>query len=145
MDLPAAGAAHAHGGPKRPDPARLRVGEITQRIFELERRLGLLEQRIGGVHWWPLLRVETFYRLARSLGVLDEARPDLARRRARRPRGRFWERAGLLRAKLAARRSRARLADALIAQSCIDHDVRLITRDSDFRHFARVGGLRLAL
>jgi predicted nucleic acid-binding protein len=57
----------------------------------------------------------------------------------------FWERAGLLRAKLIARRRRARLADALIAQACIDHGVRLVTRDDDFRHFARIGGLRLAL
>ena len=57
----------------------------------------------------------------------------------------FWERAGLLRAKLIARKRRARLADTLIAQSCIDHGVRLVTRDDDFRHFARIGGLRLAL
>ena len=57
----------------------------------------------------------------------------------------FWERAGRLRAKLIARKHRVRLADALIAQSCIDHHVRLVTRDGDFRHFARLGGLRLAL
>ncbi|MEN8184862.1 MAG: PIN domain-containing protein, partial [Myxococcota bacterium] len=57
----------------------------------------------------------------------------------------FWERAGRLRAKLIARRRRARLADALIAQACLDHGVRLVTRDDDFRHFARVGGLRLAV
>lgn len=57
----------------------------------------------------------------------------------------FWTRAGQLRAKLLARRQRARLADALVAQSCLDHGVRLVTRDSDFRHFARLGGLRLAL
>jgi predicted nucleic acid-binding protein len=57
----------------------------------------------------------------------------------------FWERAGLLRAKLIARRQRARLADALIAQTCLDHGVRLVTRDDDFRRFARVGGLRLAV
>jgi hypothetical protein len=56
-----------------------------------------------------------------------------------------WQRAGLLRAKLLAKRHRARLADTLIAQSCIDHDVRLVTRDADFRHFARLGGLRLAI
>jgi predicted nucleic acid-binding protein len=56
-----------------------------------------------------------------------------------------WERAGRLRAKLIARRRRARLADALIAQACLDHGVRLVTRDDDFRHFARVGGLRLAV
>jgi predicted nucleic acid-binding protein len=57
----------------------------------------------------------------------------------------YWQRAGLLRAKLLARKRRARLADTLIAQSCIDHDVRLATRDADFRHFARLGGLRLAV
>ena len=57
----------------------------------------------------------------------------------------FWERAGTLRAKLIAREHRARLADSLVAQSCIDHGVRLITRDEDFRHFVRLGGLRLAL
>ena len=56
----------------------------------------------------------------------------------------FWERAGRLRAKLLGRQRRARLADTLIAQSCIDHDVRLVTRDDDFRHFARIGRLRLA-
>jgi predicted nucleic acid-binding protein len=32
---------------------------------------------------------------------------------------------------------KARIADTLIAQSCIDHDVPLITRDRDFRHFFR--------
>jgi predicted nucleic acid-binding protein len=57
----------------------------------------------------------------------------------------FWERTGRLRARLIARRRRARLADALIAQVCLDHGVRLVTRDADFRHFARLGGLRLAV
>ncbi len=57
----------------------------------------------------------------------------------------FWERAGRLRAKLIARKHRARLAATLVAQSCLDSQVRLVTRDGDFRHFARIGGLRLAL
>jgi len=57
----------------------------------------------------------------------------------------FWERAGSLRAKLLARPVRARLADTLIAQSCLDHGVRLVTRDDDFHHFAQFGGLRLAV
>jgi predicted nucleic acid-binding protein len=51
----------------------------------------------------------------------------------------YWERAGLLRSKLLARRQKARLADALIAQSCMDHKVTLVTADRDFRHFARYG------
>ncbi|MGH6922293.1 MAG: PIN domain-containing protein [Propylenella sp.] len=56
----------------------------------------------------------------------------------------YWLRAGAMRATILARRLRARLADMLIAQSCIDHDVALITRDGDFRHFAEHCGLRLA-
>ncbi len=55
----------------------------------------------------------------------------------------FWERAGLLRAQIIARRRKARLADALIAQVCMDHDLPLITRDRDFRNFARVTNLRV--
>lgn len=55
----------------------------------------------------------------------------------------YWERAGLLRARLRSRGRKARLADTLVAQSCLDHDVELITRDGDFRHFERAAGLRL--
>ncbi len=56
----------------------------------------------------------------------------------------YWLRAAELRAQILARKLRARLADTLIAQSCIDHDVVLITRDTDFRHFAKHCGLKLA-
>ena len=55
----------------------------------------------------------------------------------------YWQRAGLLRARLLARGRRARLADTLIAQSCLDHDLPLVTRDSDFRHFVRLAGIRI--
>jgi predicted nucleic acid-binding protein len=55
----------------------------------------------------------------------------------------FWIRAGLSRAILIAKGLRARLPDALIAQSCMDHDVALIARDGDFRHFAKHCGLKL--
>jgi predicted nucleic acid-binding protein len=55
----------------------------------------------------------------------------------------YWERAGLLRAKILARGRRARLADTLIAQSCLDHDVELVTRDADFQPFVGAAGLRL--
>lgn len=57
----------------------------------------------------------------------------------------YWQRAGSLRAAVLRRRLRARLADTLIAQSCLDSSVALLTRDGDFRHFARVGGLELAI
>jgi predicted nucleic acid-binding protein len=55
----------------------------------------------------------------------------------------YWERAGKLRALLLAKRVKARLADTLIAQTCLDHDVPFVTRDQDFRHFAKHAGLRL--
>lgn len=55
----------------------------------------------------------------------------------------YWERAGELRSRLLAKGLRARLADTLIAQSCLDHGVSLVTQDRDFRHFAKVGKLRL--
>lgn len=55
----------------------------------------------------------------------------------------FWQRAGLLRGRVLAAGRRARLADTLIVQSCLDHDVALVTRDSNFRHFVRLAGVRL--
>lgn len=51
----------------------------------------------------------------------------------------FWDRAGNLRASVLARRHKAKLADTLIAQVCIDHGVPLIARDEDFRHFTGAG------
>ncbi|HMD05986.1 MAG TPA: PIN domain-containing protein [Candidatus Acidoferrum sp.] len=57
----------------------------------------------------------------------------------------YWQRAGGLRAKVLAKRRKARLGDALIAQSCIDGGVSLLTRDRDFRTFAEAAGLNLAL
>ena len=55
----------------------------------------------------------------------------------------YWERAATLRAKALSKRRKARLADTLIAQSCLDHDVPLIARDRDFRVFARFAGLKI--
>lgn len=57
----------------------------------------------------------------------------------------YWERAGILRADAKARNpdAKVRVADALVAQSCIDNDVPLITYDRDFRHFT-AAGLKLA-
>lgn len=78
-------------------------------------------------------------KLPRPVAALLEELPLLE------PRSGFWTRSGMLRARLLARGQRARLADTLIAQTCIDHGVRLVTRDADFRHFARIAGLRLAL
>lgn len=57
----------------------------------------------------------------------------------------YWERAGRLRARVLAKNRKARLGDALIAQSCIDGAVSLITRDRDFRAFAEFAALQVIL
>jgi predicted nucleic acid-binding protein len=57
----------------------------------------------------------------------------------------YWQRAGKLRAKVLAKRRKARLGDALIAQSCIDRGIPLLTRDRDFRAFADAAGLHLLI
>jgi predicted nucleic acid-binding protein len=56
----------------------------------------------------------------------------------------YWLRAGEARRTLIRRGLKAKVGDALIAQSCIDHRVKLIARDTDFRHFASHCGLLLA-
>jgi predicted nucleic acid-binding protein len=56
----------------------------------------------------------------------------------------YWVRAGHARRLLHRHGLKAKVGDALIAQSCIDHDVPLITRDRDFRHFVKHCGLKLA-
>ena len=55
----------------------------------------------------------------------------------------FWNRTGELRSKVLSRHRKARLADALIAQTCIDHNLVLVTADRDFEAFKSAGGLRL--
>lgn len=56
----------------------------------------------------------------------------------------YWERTGATRMTVMSKGRRAALADLLICQSCLDHDVPLITRDDDFKVFANACGLRLA-
>ncbi len=55
----------------------------------------------------------------------------------------YWGRAGILRGRCLAAGRRARLADALIAQTCIDADLPLLTNDADFDVFQSAGGLKL--
>ena len=57
----------------------------------------------------------------------------------------YWQRAGALRSQVLAKRRKSRLGDALIAQSCIDRGIPLLTRDRDFRAFAGAQGLHLVL
>jgi predicted nucleic acid-binding protein len=53
----------------------------------------------------------------------------------------YWQRAGGLRAKVMSKHRKARLGDALIAQSCFDSGTSLITRDKDFQTFVEAAGL----
>ena len=47
------------------------------------------------------------------------------------------------RASVIKQKKKARVADALIAQSCLNQSTPLVTRDKDFRHFAAAAGLPL--
>lgn len=55
----------------------------------------------------------------------------------------FWERAGNNRAKILSKGLKARLGDILISQFCIDHNISLITRDSDFKKFHELIRLKI--
>ena len=55
----------------------------------------------------------------------------------------FWQRLGKTRHLLLKKKFKANIADCIIAQSCIDHDIPLITRDKDFRHYEKYCGLKL--
>ncbi|MGH6956593.1 MAG: PIN domain-containing protein [Caulobacteraceae bacterium] len=57
----------------------------------------------------------------------------------------YWLRAREARRLILSKGLPARAIDSLTAQCCLDADVALITRDGDFRHFARCCGLKLAL
>ena len=57
----------------------------------------------------------------------------------------YWQRAGGLQAKVLAMRRKARLGDALIAQSCIDQGIPLITRNRGFRAFTEAANLNLVV
>ena len=55
----------------------------------------------------------------------------------------FWERTGRLRATLIDSNYKARLADSLIAQVCIDNECPLITRERDFKAFTKFSSFKL--
>ena len=56
-----------------------------------------------------------------------------------------WERVGATRRTIKSLGLRCNLADALVAQTCMDADIPLIAGDSDFRHFVTHCGLKLAV
>lgn len=55
----------------------------------------------------------------------------------------YWERTGLLRAKILRSGHKAKIADTLIAQNCLDYEATIVTRDNDFKVFQTVAGLRI--
>lgn len=55
----------------------------------------------------------------------------------------YWQRAAEIRKLLLNKGLKSKLGDALIAQACIDNSVALLTRDDDFRHYAKHCGLQL--
>lgn len=55
----------------------------------------------------------------------------------------YWERAGRLRAKLLRHHLKPKIADTLIAQYCLDHNLPLVTRDQDFSALQKWGGLKI--
>lgn len=55
----------------------------------------------------------------------------------------YWHRAGALRARVLAKKRKARLGDALIAQSCLDQKIPLITRDRDFGAFQQAANIEI--
>ncbi len=54
----------------------------------------------------------------------------------------YWSRAGKLRARMIELGYKPKLADTLVVQSCLDHGVLLLSRDRDFRPFARHARLK---
>jgi predicted nucleic acid-binding protein len=56
----------------------------------------------------------------------------------------YWERAGILRAKVLAQGRKA-LGDALIAQTCLDKGIAVITRNRDFQAFTEAASLRIVV
>lgn len=55
----------------------------------------------------------------------------------------YWMRAGFLRAAILRAGRKAKLGDTLIAQSCLDAGLPLLSSDGDFAVFRDVAGLRL--
>ena len=55
----------------------------------------------------------------------------------------FWKKTGNLRRLLAKQGTNATLADCLVVQSCLEHDLPLLTRDKGIKKFGAKAGLTL--
>jgi hypothetical protein len=70
------------GSARSGEPARSgTIAEVCRELWQIEDQLGLIEASASGVHWWPPMRVETFYRLTRALGLFHDPQPKASRRK----------------------------------------------------------------
>src|ERR1700684_3150997 len=110
------------------------AGDVGEDIDFLDK---LLERRAVALAPVVIAELLSDPALPRAAAKLIESLPQLALSDD------YWQRAGKLRANLARRGYSARLADTLIAQSCLDRKVPLLTRDKGFQRFNKVAGLKL--
>jgi hypothetical protein len=60
------------------------IKALCEAIWRIERDLGLLERTVGGVHYWPIVRLNTFFELARARGAYEQPpQPDALGHRLR--------------------------------------------------------------
>jgi hypothetical protein len=57
------------------------VAEVCRTLWRIEGQFDLIEAKANGIHWWPPLRVEIFYRVTRALGLFHEPQPRANRRK----------------------------------------------------------------
>ena len=120
------------------EPARKITVEVPPELLEKAQRAsggGITQTVRTGLQL--VAASHAYARLRRMRGKVRFSRTEV--------RNGYWKRAGELRARVPAKRRKARLGDALIAQSCIDGGIPLLTRDRDLRAFAEAAGLDLAI
>ena len=93
----------------------------------------------GRVMMAPVVLTE----LLSSQHLPEALEKDLCEMEFAEPRPQFWRDAGRLRRRLARTGLNASLADCLIAQSCLERDVPLLTRDNGIRSFGPKIGLSI--
>lgn len=54
----------------------MELDEFTERMFSIERRLGLFADRLDGLPWWDAVRYDVYTSLYREMSALPGAKPD---------------------------------------------------------------------
>jgi predicted nucleic acid-binding protein len=110
------------------------AGEDSEDVEYLDK---LLEWKVVALPPVVVAELLSDPRLPREAELLIRSLPELAVGEG------FWYRAGKLRAELSRHGFSVRLADTLVAQSCLDHRAPLLTRDKKFQRFNKVTALEL--